>query len=145
MAESRVARSMQAAEVALSACQDMGTLNCQAKQHADRLIAVDQELLLRSRRSLAESYGRLGAGAPAGQRQLELTHLRQADRHLQEARARIDRQRRLIAELRRRDHPVLLAETLLETMLGSLQAMENHRGVIMERLDWLPKDSDRQR
>jgi hypothetical protein len=53
----------------------------------------------------------------------ERAHLAQADRHIEEAKARIARQRELIEKLRQGGH---------ET---ALRALQHHRELILDRLD----------
>jgi len=65
---------------------------------------------------------------------LELVLLQKADEDIADAHTRIERQRRLIARLRQEGHPTAEANTLLDTLLGSLQAMEDHRGIILRKL-----------
>jgi len=67
-------------------------------------------------------------------REMELAHLEQAEQDLADAYRRIERQRRLIADLRHGGHPADAAEKLLETMLTVMHAMEGHRDVILEML-----------
>ena len=113
----------------------------QAVDRAAELTTLDQHLLSRSRTALARSRVHLDERAPARvplsamHERLELAHLKQANSHIADARLRIRRQRHLIAELSDiSSHQTDLAETLLATMLNTLQAMEGHRKFIRHRL-----------
>ena len=113
----------------------------EAGDRAAELTSLDQHLMSRSRAALARSRTHLDEPSPARvplsathERQ-ELAHLRQANSHIADARLRIRRQRHLVAELSGiSGHQTDLAETLLATMLNTLQAMEGHRKFIRHRL-----------
>jgi hypothetical protein len=64
----------------------------------------------------------------------ELRHLEKAESDIAEAHDRIAKQRALVATMRADGHDTQIAEQLLETMLHSARAMEEHRIVILELL-----------
>ena len=72
-------------------------------------------------------------------REQELEHLRQTERHIAEAKALIERQREVIRELRQLGHPTEVAGSALRALEGNLQAFERHRDLI---LTWV-KDQER--
>jgi hypothetical protein len=59
--------------------------------------------------------------------------LREAERHIVEAEARIAKQRELIEELARDGHDTTRAIQLLETMTHTLEVMKQHRRLIKEK------------
>jgi hypothetical protein len=65
----------------------------------------------------------------------ERARLAQADRHVDEAKTRIDRQRELIKKLRQGGHDTELAASLLRALETSLGALKYHRDLILGRLD----------
>jgi len=67
-------------------------------------------------------------------RALELEHLRKAEEGIAKARGHIQRQRKLIARLRKHSHDLTTANALLETMHDTLAAMEQHRKLIVKEL-----------
>jgi hypothetical protein len=61
---------------------------------------------------------------------LERDHLARAFRHIELAERRIFEQRVLIDRMTKRGLDITLAESLLETMLSSLERMHEHRELI---------------
>src|SRR5438309_6618719 len=64
-------------------------------------------------------------------REQQLEHLRQADRHIAEAKALIERQREVVRELMEAGHHTEMAESALRALEGNLQAFERHRDLIL--------------
>jgi len=64
----------------------------------------------------------------------ELEHLRQAERHIDEAKALIETQREFIRELTQKGQDPEVANSGLRAMERTLKAFERHRDVI---LSWL--------
>jgi hypothetical protein len=62
-------------------------------------------------------------------------HLAEANKHVAEAAARIDQQRRLIEQLRADGHDTESAERLLASFVGVLSAMEGHRDLMLSKTD----------
>lgn len=67
----------------------------------------------------------------------EIHRLRQADADVDMASQRIQRQEDLVKELTRDGHDTSLALDLLTTMRGTLQALIDHRSVILETVQRL--------
>jgi hypothetical protein len=64
----------------------------------------------------------------------ERKHLKQANADIADAHDRVMRQRALLARMRPRGQDTELAEVFLATLRNTLAAMENHRRVILDRL-----------
>jgi phospholipid N-methyltransferase len=64
----------------------------------------------------------------------ELEHLRQAERHIDEAKALIETQREFVRELTQKDQNPEVANSGLRAMERTLKAFERHSDVI---LSWL--------
>jgi len=64
----------------------------------------------------------------------ELEHLRQAERHIDEAKALIEAQREFVRELTQKGQDPEVANSGLRAMERTLKAFERHRDVI---LSWL--------
>jgi hypothetical protein len=64
----------------------------------------------------------------------EREHLVQADRHIAECKARIERQRRVIQQTEQRGQDTLWARETLKTWEASLRVFEAHRQLILDRL-----------
>src|SRR5260370_33591309 len=62
-------------------------------------------------------------------------HLVQADRHIAECKARIERQRQVIQQAEQRGQNTLWAKETLKTWEESLRVFENHRQMILDRLN----------
>jgi len=123
------------AKLAVASAEDMAAVQKETRAQADRLIDSDQRLISRSRAALATSRLLLqGRQRPTLDRDREFAHLRQADVHIAGARTQIERQRRLIVELRRGCLPTDVAESLLQTMHATLKAMQGHREIIRQQL-----------
>ncbi|MDR5826086.1 hypothetical protein [Caballeronia sp. LZ043] len=73
----------------------------------------------------------------------EKQHLAKADIDIEQARARIVRQRELVDELRRDGHETEMAVNLLITLQGTLNAMIEHRRLIAARIEQLERDEKR--
>jgi hypothetical protein len=119
-----------------------------AAAQAAALTAQDTRLFGRSMEAVALSRSRLQASRRALDRNQELAHLVRAERHLAAARERIGRQRRLIDRLRQKNHPTAMAESLLQTMLATMAAMQAHRREILQQFglpDGLPLHGSRSR
>ncbi|MBM0206165.1 hypothetical protein JNW90_26490 [Micromonospora sp. STR1s_5] len=77
-------------------------------------------------------------------RQLEVEHLAQADRHVAEGQVRVDQQQARLAALGESGFDTALAERLLETLERTLIEWRAHREEILRRLanidasNWLP-------
>ena len=67
-------------------------------------------------------------------RQIELAHLRLADRHIAEGELRIDAQVALVERLRAALQPVGPAEDYLELLRDTLVVWQGHRGLIIAAL-----------
>jgi hypothetical protein len=99
------------------------------------LKAIDDELLLQSKKAIAISRFRLrGLPFSTGPLEKELSHLEQADTHMAEATERIQRHRRVIERLEKAHCRTDLAEAVLETMLDTFALMQEHRVLILNRL-----------
>jgi len=61
---------------------------------------------------------------------LEHEHLAQAIRHIARAEEMVSEQRQLIERMARDGHDTRMAETLLRTMLTTLEQMREHRRMI---------------
>src|SRR5258706_13584833 len=66
-------------------------------------------------------------------------HLVQADRHIAECKARIERQRQVIQQAEQRGQNTLWAKETLKTWEENLRVFEKHRQMIVDRL----KDAER--
>jgi hypothetical protein len=62
----------------------------------------------------------------------EIEHVRQAERHVAEAKALIERQREVVAELMQKGHDTEIAESTLRAMERTLKAIESHRDLIVK-------------
>ena len=67
----------------------------------------------------------------------ERKHLEEADRHIANAKATIEQQKKIIEKLIQEKHGTKVAVSLLHAMEHSLQAFEQHRKTILELLDTL--------
>src|SRR5262249_34669486 len=84
------------------ACEDSRRLAVLGRESAARGFnskTVDDELVARSRRSIATSRGELNVGRKIDRKLIEFKHLKQANAHIANARLCIQRQERLIGEL----------------------------------------------
>jgi hypothetical protein len=66
--------------------------------------------------------------------QQERRHLAQANRHIAKAKEHVARQKLVIKKLVEGGHDVHVAQSLLHAMEGSLSAYEQHRELILQRL-----------
>ena len=70
----------------------------------------------------------------------ELEHLRMADANIAAARDRIERQISIVTRLTEGGHEVTTAQAILQTMMNTLNAMEEHRRAIEKEIaritDW---------
>jgi len=64
----------------------------------------------------------------------EESHLHKADADNADARARVRRQEELLARLEKDGHKADAARSLLQTMRETLNVMEEHRRLILDRL-----------
>ena len=64
----------------------------------------------------------------------EQQHLKQANADIADAYDRVRHQHALIARMSARGQDTALAEALLATLRNTLAAMENHRRIILDRL-----------
>lgn len=64
----------------------------------------------------------------------EVAHLQKAEADIAEARVRIRRQEELVARLREHGLDISTAQSVLETMRDTLNAMEGHRQLILDHL-----------
>jgi hypothetical protein len=64
----------------------------------------------------------------------EQQHLKQANADIADAYDRVRHHRALIARMSARGQDTALAEALLATLRNTLAAMENHRRIILDRL-----------
>jgi hypothetical protein len=64
----------------------------------------------------------------------ELARLAQADQHIAGAKARVDKQQKLIERLAAEGYSVRNAEGFLFALIGLLSAFESHRRLILDRL-----------
>jgi hypothetical protein len=64
----------------------------------------------------------------------ERRHLAQADRHIAKAKEHVARQKRVVQKLVEGGQDTQVAESLLHAMEGSLSAYEQHRELILQRL-----------
>ena len=121
----------------LSRPRSLAKLSDEAAARAADLISSNRDLLVGSRKVVAQSHFYLKGThrLPARHSEQERTHLNLADTHIKEARGRIQRQRHLIGHLAKRGQPTDTAELILQTMLRTLQAMEGHRDFILARLN----------
>lgn len=69
----------------------------------------------------------------------EERHLEQANRHIAEATARIERQAEIVMRLSRDGHDATQAEALLQTFEQSLALAHEHRDRILQEIDNLEK------
>jgi hypothetical protein len=67
-------------------------------------------------------------------RQIQLIHLAEAERHIALARDHVDRQEEIVAEFDRRGFATGLARSLLSTFQASLLLHEQHRALILAEL-----------
>ena len=67
-------------------------------------------------------------------REQERQHLKQANADIADAYDRVRHQHALIARMSARGQDTALAEALLATLRNTLAAMENHRRIILDRL-----------
>jgi len=65
----------------------------------------------------------------------EQAHLARAEAEIADAHARIDHQRTIIAHLEALGQSTVTAKSVLQTMLESLEAMEDHRALIKRELE----------
>jgi len=65
----------------------------------------------------------------------EETAVEQAVRHVIEGEAHLERQRRILAELRADGHPVAEAEAILETLEATQRTHKAHLRQLVERLE----------
>jgi len=122
---------------AVAEAEKLARLSDNAAARAADLISSNRELLVGSRKVVAQSHFCLKGTnrLPARHSEQERSHLNLADTHIKEARERIQRQRHLIGHLAKRGQPTDIAELILQTMLRTLQAMEGHRDIIIARLN----------
>ncbi len=71
---------------------------------------------------------------PALTLEVERDHLAKADRDIAEGEARVGRQVELVERLREGGQGTSEAETLLETLAGTLQAWRDHRDEILRQI-----------
>ena len=67
-------------------------------------------------------------------RAIQLEHLAEAERHIAEGKARIVKQRAIIADLERDGHDTTQAYALLRTFLKTQAGHEEHRKSILDEL-----------
>jgi hypothetical protein len=65
----------------------------------------------------------------------ERDRLFQADRHILELHVHIGKQQALVERLNRMGRPAEVAQSLLETLEGSLRVFQRHRELILAALD----------
>ncbi|MBV9883902.1 MAG: hypothetical protein JO276_12915 [Sphingomonadaceae bacterium] len=68
-------------------------------------------------------------------RQMELAHLRLADRHIAEGELRVAAQAAMVERLRGGTYPLGLAEDLLSLLRTTLVEWHNHRALIVAALN----------
>jgi hypothetical protein len=121
--------------IALAGVRESWLYRERAVSLASETAIVDLSLLARSRNALAKSRAHLGTASHRQHIEQEFADLRKANRHIARARVCLHRQRQRVVELASHGHPTAMAEDLLDTMITTLNAMENHRRTILGRLE----------